>query len=129
MDAGYISLYAGWVGMLGGVISGALVGLFFHKDSWMGGYGSFRRRLTRLGHISFFGLGFINILFGLTAKVVPFPAVIAGIAAAGFITGAITMPMVCFLSAWKKPFRHLFPLPVTGVLVGLVAVLYGWSAS
>ena len=31
----------------------------------MGGYGSFRRRLTRLGHIAFFGLGFVNLFYGL----------------------------------------------------------------
>jgi hypothetical protein len=55
------NLLVGWVGMLGGVISGTLIGLFFKREDWMGGYGWFRRRLTRLGHISFFGLGFLNI--------------------------------------------------------------------
>src|SRR6476659_1498472 len=40
-----VMLVTGWSGMLGGVVSGAVLGLFFHKDDWMGGYASFRRRL------------------------------------------------------------------------------------
>ena len=59
-------LKAIWIGMLLGVVSGAIIGLFFHREDWMGGYNSFRRRLTRLGHISFFGLAFVNMGFALT---------------------------------------------------------------
>ena len=40
--------------MLAGVLSGMAMGLFFHQDGWLGGYGSFRRRLLRLGHIAFY---------------------------------------------------------------------------
>ena len=52
-----------WIGMLLGVVSGAIIGVYFTREDWMGGYGSHRRRLTRLGHISFFGLGFVNFFF------------------------------------------------------------------
>ena len=121
------NLLAGWIGMLGGVVSGALIGLFFHKDAWMGGYASFRRRLTRLGHISFFGLGFLNLLFALSLNVLHIPALHARIASLGFILGAVTMPACCFLAAWRPPFRHLFPIPVACVLVGIVALLAGWG--
>ena len=62
-----INLYAAWIGMLLGGIFGAIQGLFFHKEEWLGGYGSWRRRITRLGHISFFGIAFINISFVFTA--------------------------------------------------------------
>ena len=55
------------MGVLGGIASGAIVGLFFHADEWMGGYSSYRGRLIRLAHISFFGLGFLNLFFGLSA--------------------------------------------------------------
>lgn len=112
--------------MLAGVVSGALIGLFFHKDQWLGGYGSFRRRLTRLGHISFFGLGFLNLFFGLSLQAVPLPQLHAQVASLGLILGAVTMPACCFLAAWREPFRHLFPIPVICVLVGLVATLWGW---
>lgn len=119
-------LKAVWLGMLLGVVSGAVIGLFFHREDWMGGYGSFRRRLTRLGHISFFGLAFVNLGFAFTQHALKLTEPHAGIALWGFLIGAATMPVVCFLSAWRKPFRHLFPIPVLGVLTGVVCTLLGW---
>lgn len=128
MEMATLNLLAGWIGMLGGAISGAVLGLFFHDDSWMGGYSSFRRRLTRLGHISFFGIGFLNLMCGFTVAMVDLPATAARVASAGFLLGAIAMPLCCFLTAWRKPFRHLFPIPVSGVLVGIVSLLVGLGA-
>jgi hypothetical protein len=120
------NLIAGWLGMLMGVIAGAAIGLFFHKDDWMGGYNSYPRRLTRLGHISFFGLGFINISFAVSAGQLPLAALYLSIASKLLIVGAITMPLVCFLSAWRKPMRHFFPIPVVSELAGVAAILIGW---
>ncbi|MDG2122847.1 MAG: hypothetical protein P8J87_04065 [Verrucomicrobiales bacterium] len=115
-----------WIGMLLGVLSGALIGLFFHREEWMGGYSSFRRRLTRLGHISFFGLGFINFFVAISHQIAGVTTAMAYPAAVAFTVGAATMPTCCFLSAWKKPFRHLFFIPVTGVATGIVLTLVGW---
>jgi hypothetical protein len=126
-------LLAGWAGMLAGGLSGAAIGLFFHDERWMGGYGSFRRRLTRLGHISFFGLGFLNLLFAFTHHLGALPGAWGGIAAGALLVGAATMPTCCFLSAWRKPFRHLFAVPVVavvgGVTVTLAALLGAGAAS
>jgi hypothetical protein len=121
------NLLAGWIGMLGGVLSGALIGLYFHKEEWMGGYGSYRRRLARLGHISFFGLGFVNLLFGLSANAAHLPIANSAISSVGFLVGAISMPITCFLTAWRQYFRHLFPIPVASVLIGIVSMLAGWQ--
>lgn len=126
MQPAMFNLFVGWIGMLGGVVSGALIGLFFHNDTWMGGYGSYRRRLTRLGHISFFGLGFLNLLFALSADKLNLVPPYLPIASTALVVGAVAMPVCCFLSAWRKPFRHLFPIPVTAVLVGIVSLLMGW---
>ena len=46
-----------WLWMLLGFISGTVLGLNFHRENWLGGYASRQRRLYRLGHVSFFGLG------------------------------------------------------------------------
>lgn len=92
----------------------------------MGGYGSLRRRLVRLGHISFFGLGFLNLLFGLSLRAIPLPPMHAQVASLGFMAGAISMPLCCFLAAWREPLRHLFPIPVLCLLAGVVSVLAGW---
>lgn len=112
--------------MLAGALSGGIVGLFFHRDDWMGGYQSYRRRLTRLGHISFFGLGFLNLIFAATASQLALRSEYMVVASDGLLIGAVTMPLCCFLSAWRKPFRHLFPVPVGAVTVGILAILLGW---
>ena len=123
-----LNLLAGWIAVLGGVVSGAVIGLFFHRDEWMAGYSSFRRRMTRLGHISFWGLGLVNVMFGLSVESVDLPTLNARIASAGLILGLVTMPLCCFLTAWRKPFRHLFPVPVIGILAGVVSLLAGWAS-
>lgn len=123
-----LMLRAGWTGMLAGVMSGAVIGLFFHREEWMGGYQSYRRRLTRLGHISFFGLGFVNFMFAFTHHLARLEEGYAQAAATGLVLAAVTMPACCFLSAWRKPLRHFFPIPVAGALTGIGAILAGLAA-
>lgn len=125
MEIAHFNLLAGWIAMLAGAISGAIIGLFFHREEWMGGYSSFRRRMTRLGHISFWGLGLVNILFALSVKALEPSAMSVRIASVAFILGLITMPLCCFLTAWRKLFRHLFPIPVVSIVVGIVSFLMG----
>jgi len=120
-----LNLIAGWIGMLAGVLSGAVLGLVFHREDWMGGYGSYRRRLARLGHIAFFGLGFLNLTFAATAAQLSLKGHDLVIACWALIVGAATMPICCFLSAWRKPLRHLFPIPVLSVTTGILAILIG----
>jgi len=114
----------GWTLMAFGAVSGALIGLGFHRESWAGGYASFRRRLMRLGHISFFGLGILNVLFGLYAASLPEMAGSLSVASWALMVAGCSMPAVCFLAAWKEPFRHLFPIPVLGVLIGVLATIH-----
>ena len=119
------NLWAGWTGMMFGLVSGAVIGLRFHREDFAGGYASFPRRMLRIGHLAFFGLGIINVVFALTLTssgvVLSYPAVAsASLAAAVFL-----MPTVCFLTAWKKPFRHIFPLPVILVAIALISLLEG----
>ena len=126
MDTAELNILAGWIAMLFGVLSGAAIGLFFHLDAWAGGYASFRRRMLRLAHISFFGIGFINLLYGLSLKAVHIAQLHATIASCALIAGIVLMPLCCYLTAWKKYFRHLFPLPVLCIGTGIIAFIYGW---
>jgi len=118
------NLFIGWIGMAAGVLSGAVIGLFFHREKWLGGYSSFTRRMLRLGHIAFFGIGFLNILLAFTIQEAnPAPWIVLGAGALG--AANLLMPLVCFLSAWKKRFRHLFFVPVTAASWGIAtAILY-----
>ena len=119
-----LNLWAAWLGFAGGVASGAVIGLFFHEEGYAGGYGSWRRRLTRLGHIAFFGIGLLNLCLAATT-LFPSWANVPAWAAATLAAAVVLMPGVCFLSAWRIGFRHLFPLPVLAVLVGVAGVIYG----
>lgn len=112
-----INITAAWTGFLLGVISGAIPGLFFHKTDWLGGYTSWSRRLIRLAHISFFGIGILNLALGLTTHVLDITATIAS---ALMIVAAATMPTVCYASAFKPVFRHLFFIPAGSVLLSIV---------
>jgi hypothetical protein len=118
-----VHLLTAWIGFLCGALSGAFAGLFFHRENWLGGYGSYPRRLVRLGHISFFGLGFLNALFALTVWIVQMPEVPVRVASIGLLTGAITMPLCCFAAAWRKSLRTLFPIPVASLLGGVALVV------
>lgn len=129
MNADNLHMLVGWCAMFGGVVSGAVLGLFFHQEKWAGGYDSFQRRMMRLGHISFFGIGFLNLLFGLTLKFVSLPDLHVTIASYGFVVGVIAMPLCCFLTAWKKQFRYLFPIPVISVSLGIIPILIGWTST
>jgi hypothetical protein len=118
-------MVAGWSGMIFGLIAGASIGLFFHDEAFAGGYASFRRRLMRLGHVAFFGLGILNVLFALTLQLTGVELRYPGVASISLIAGAVLMPLICFLSAWKQPFRHLFAIPVVCVAITLVLLTEG----
>lgn len=118
-----INLYAAWIGMLLGGIMGAVQGLFFHKEEWLGGYGTWKRRMMRLGHISFFGIAFINISFAVTVNVLGIEQEVS-IPSTLFIIGAIGMPLICYLSAFKKVIRHLFFIPALSIIGGIVSLLW-----
>jgi len=125
MDITQLHIIIGWSGMLAGAFSGALLGLYFYKQDWAGGYGSFRRRMMRLGHIAFFGIGFLNFMFAFSMQVLALPEFYEQIASTGFLLAMLTMPLCCFLSAWHDKFRHLFFIPVSAVTAGILPILAG----
>lgn len=110
-----LNLWIGWIAILLGLVAGAGIGMFFHRDEWLGGYGSWRRRMLRLTHISLVGTGLLNLAFAFSVQSLGLGS--CPIAAVLFVVGAVTMPLVCGLSAWKKPFRQLFFVPVLSLVV------------
>jgi len=114
---------AGWVGICVGCVAGAAQGLFFHGENWLGGYNSWARRMLRLGHISLVALGLLNLAFALTMTTL-------GITEGTLwpsrllLAGAVSMPVVCYLSAVKSDFRHLFFIPALSVIAA--AAMTAW---
>jgi len=123
----HLNLLLAWLWLGLGFGSGALLGLRFAREQWLGGYTSMRRRMYRLGHISFFGLGFVNFMFYLTVRLsVDLPVPLVNIASGAFLLGALTMPACCLAMAHfpgAKP-PVLFALPVSSLLTGGILTLW-----
>lgn len=117
-----LNWYIGWWMILTAFVTGAGIGLFFYREGFLGGYGAFRRRILRLGHIALAALGMINILFSLSPMAAD-AASPARVASLGFIIGGISMPAVCFLSSWRVGFRHLFFIPVSALVLAVIQTL------
>jgi len=117
------NLLFAWLWILLGFISGMILGMFFHGENWLGGYGSFKRRMYRLGHISFFGLGAVNLVFWLTMQKISPAAPFAGIASWAFIVGAATMPLCCVVMAHFPKAHMIFAVPVVSLIGGGVLTL------
>jgi len=80
--------------------------------------------LLRLGHIALAALGMLNVLYGLS------PASAGGglgalLPGRLLLAGAVAMPLVCFLSAWRMPFRHLFFVPVVLLMTAVGLIIAG----
>jgi hypothetical protein len=118
MNALHFQLVLAWVWIWLGFLSGFALGLFFHREDWFGGYTSLKRRLYRLCHISFFGLGALNLCFYLTVQACGLTGVALTVASWAFIVGAVFMPFCCLLMAHFPRTRLLFGLPVMSLLVG-----------
>jgi hypothetical protein len=117
-----LNWYAGWWLILAAFITGAGIGLFFHREDFWGGYASFRRRLVRLGHIALAALGGLNVLFSVATPAAPTSAHAASLL---LLVGAVSMGPVCFLTGWRQSFRRLFFIPVTSLTAAVVLVLLG----
>ncbi len=109
----------GWVWITLGFLTGALLGARFHREDWLGGYASFKRRLLRLGHISFVGLGVLNILFAGSARPLEHGGDSIAIASAAFLVGGVAMPLACALVAFRPALKPVFAAPVVSLLVGV----------
>lgn len=123
MKIAALNLAFAWVWILLGFVSGMMLGMFFHGENWLGGYASFKRRMYRLGHISFFGLGTVNLLFWLTVQNIYAPKPLADVAAWAFIIGGVTMPLCCAVMAHFPKAQMVFSVPVLCLIAGGVLTL------
>lgn len=118
-----LNLVVAWLWILLGFVSGMFLGMFFHREEWLGGYASLKRRMYRLGHISFFGLGAVNLFFWLTAKNLSASGTSLGLASWAFVLGAVTMPLCCLLMAHVPKAHLIFAIPVSSLITGGVLTL------
>ena len=114
----HLNLVIAWLWLLLGFISGMILGLFFHGENWLGGYASFKRRMYRLGHISFFGLGAVNLLFCFTVQNFSLTGQFIHFASLAFAVGAVAMPLCCAIMASFPKAHLIFAVPVVALILG-----------
>jgi hypothetical protein len=115
----------GWIWLLAGLLAGLTLGMRFQRQDWLGGYASHPRRLIRLGHISFLGLGIINILFALGGERLRLAPGAGEVASWALIAGGVTMPACCGLMAWRPALQPLFAVPVVSLVLGTALIVLG----
>ncbi len=114
----------GWLCITLGFASGAVIGLWFDRPDWMGGYGALRRRLVRLGHIALVALGALNVLYDESRPGLRLSSIQLEVASVAWIVGALAMPLGCFVTAWRPVAKPLFVIPVAAlVTAGLLTLL------
>ena len=126
MDA---HLLFAWTWILVGLVVGVLLGAFFDREDWLGGYGSWPRRLVRLGHVSFVGTGLLNLGAHWTLASLNVDGPVAGWIRAALVAGAVTMPAVCFLAAWAPRLRRWFALPVVSLIAATAMLAFATTVA
>jgi hypothetical protein len=114
----HLNLALAWLWILLGFASGLVLGLFFRGENWLGGYASFKRRMYRLCHVSFFGLGMVNLLFCLTVQNFLLVGPLVQFASWSFIVGALAMPVCCLVLAHVPRAHLIFAVPVVSLVLG-----------
>jgi hypothetical protein len=120
------NLAIGWSSLAVGAITGLILGLWsfggpLPVPEWLGDYGSLPRRLMRLGHIAFFGLGILNILMARQ---------ITGARRSGYSRAALAsmnfgnllLPPTLMAAAFYEPLKYLMSLPAFAVSLALIIV-------
>lgn len=119
----------GWLSTCLGVISGSIMGLWsfdgpFSIPAWLGEYDQTSRRLARLGHIAFFGLGILNIL--VAGELRRSRLGLSGRRTASWAMnfGNVFLPLTLFAAAAYHPLKYGMGAPVLAVLLALVLTAY-----
>lgn len=125
-----INRKVGWLSLLLGASSGIVLGLWSFSGpvpvpEFLGAYDDVARRLARLGHIAFFGLGILNLLVARELPRLTLPAFWLRLASLSMIVGNVLMPSVLFAASACHPFKYALPVPATAVTFSLAIICYG----
>ena len=120
----------GWVSLATGVGTGLVLGLWSFDGpvptpAWLGDYGETARRLVRLGHIAFFGLGVLNILIARELPRLSLGDRARQTASVAMNFGNVFLPLSLFAAGAYRPLKYLMPFPAFAVFLALIIVVYG----
>jgi hypothetical protein len=120
----------GWASVAAGVGVGLVMGLWSFDGpmpvpAWLGEYGDTSRRLARLGHIAFIGLGILDILADRELRQTTLGPRATTAASWLLIAGNTLLPITLFAAAAWRPLKYLMPLPAMAVFAALVLLALG----
>jgi hypothetical protein len=110
-----------WIGL--GILSGAIIGMNFRREDFLGGYNHWRRRLVRLGHIAFVGTGMLCVFLAGSLARYELGDQWERLAAWCMVIGAVGMPTCCAIAAFRPRMTGVFVVPVCGIGIA-VTVMY-----
>lgn len=120
----------GWVCAVLGALTGLVMGLWSFDGpvpvpGWLGEYGATARRLARLGHIAFFGLGILNLLLARELSLSALGPQAKRVASLAMNFGNVFLPLTLFSAAAYPPSKYLLPLPAIAVFLAMILAAYG----
>ena len=119
------NLAIAWGSMAIGALTGLILGLWSFGGpvpvpDLLGEYDALPRRLMRLGHIAFFGLGILNILMAVHLGRIKSGDSHARIALLAMNFGNILLPLTLVCAAFFEPLKYLMSLPAAAVTLALI---------
>jgi hypothetical protein len=113
-----------------GIATGLIMGLWSFDGpvpvpAWLGQYGDTPRRLARLGHIAFLGLGILNLLLSNELPRSGLGTRGKRVAAWAMNLGNIALPFGLLIAAAWAPAKYALSIPATAVFVALTLVAWG----
>jgi hypothetical protein len=92
---------------------------------WIGEYDALSRRLLRLGHIAFIGLGIPNILLARELPRLGLGPRAARTASVAMNFGNVFLPLTLVASAYYQPVKYVMSVPALSVFLAFVLAAYG----
>ena len=89
---------------------------------WLGEYDETSRRLARLGHIAFFGLGILNLLLARELGTISLGKRGVRVASSAMNFGNVFLPLTLFAAAVYAPLKYFMTVPALAVLLALALV-------
>jgi hypothetical protein len=119
-----LNFAVGWTSLATGAVTGLVLGLWSFGGpvpvpEWIGDYDALPRRLLRLGHIAFFGLGILNIML---ARHLGRPRGFSShgrLALGAMNFGNVFLPITLIIAAAVEPAKYLMSVPAMAVTIAL----------
>lgn len=123
----------GWASIALGILSGLVLGMWSFDGPLdvphaLGAYGDTPRRLVRLGHIAFVGLGILDLLLARELAQSSLGQRARTLAARAMVFGNLFLPPCLIASAFVPELKYLLSIPATSVFVAVLLAALGTRA-